>query len=491
MSTLQPLKYGKVIGRALAIVADGPDEDEHPIAGGYPDAVPVTGSVTFTPRVNPYVLVAGATPAPATVFPLSITAVIDGAGYLTHNGKRGVFLLVPSVETNPSAWTYRVHYDIAYEGKAIPVPDFDINIVEYLPGPGAPSNPDPGSTAVDLTTVTPVFPSPGNPVIVGPQGEGLQIDGKVATYAALPATPAEGDGAQYVVAADGLLYVYRTGTGWMADGQGVVIRGPQGPAGADGATADEMLTAEYFEGDLNAAPLGWVTFNETLSTNDPAIGNGALLTVGNGTDAKQQIVYATDSGRLATRLWFDDVVQWRPWFVTYPGHEAWADITGKPATFPPDAHAHAIADTTGLQAALDGKVATSDPRLTDQRAPTAAGQVYDVEYVHTVGPRATGAGNGAPMGVKLRRAVRFTEVTYRGATADASGNLVVELRKNGVAVSGTSKTIAAADQTAGGANATNTGTWDFAAGDVLLPWITGVGATPGSGLIADIKGVTL
>ena len=37
----------------------------------------------------------------------------------------------------------------------------------------------------------------------------------------------------------------------------------------------------------------------------------------------------------------------------------WADITGKPSTFPPSTHSHAIADVTGLQTALDGKAASS------------------------------------------------------------------------------------------------------------------------------------
>jgi len=32
---------------------------------------------------------------------------------------------------------------------------------------------------------------------------------------------------------------------------------------------------------------------------------------------------------------------------------AWADISGKPSTFPPATHSHAIADITLLQAALD------------------------------------------------------------------------------------------------------------------------------------------
>jgi hypothetical protein len=37
------------------------------------------------------------------------------------------------------------------------------------------------------------------------------------------------------------------------------------------------------------------------------------------------------------------------------GAPDWADVTSKPSTFPPSAHTHIIADTTGLQTALDGK----------------------------------------------------------------------------------------------------------------------------------------
>ena len=47
------------------------------------------------------------------------------------------------------------------------------------------------------------------------------------------------------------------------------------------------------------------------------------------------------------------------------GASAWADITGKPSTFAPSAHTHAIADTTGLQAALDGKAPTDSPQFTN------------------------------------------------------------------------------------------------------------------------------
>jgi hypothetical protein len=41
------------------------------------------------------------------------------------------------------------------------------------------------------------------------------------------------------------------------------------------------------------------------------------------------------------------------------GVSSWNDLTDKPSTFPPATHTHAIADTSGLQTALDGKAATS------------------------------------------------------------------------------------------------------------------------------------
>jgi hypothetical protein len=52
---------------------------------------------------------------------------------------------------------------------------------------------------------------------------------------------------------------------------------------------------------------------------------------------------------------------------------SWSEVTGKPSTFTPSAHSHAIAEVTGLQSALDGKqpagsyVFTNDGRLSDAR----------------------------------------------------------------------------------------------------------------------------
>lgn len=70
---------------------------------------------------------------------------------------------------------------------------------------------------------------------MGPQGPpGIGVNGHVATYADLPASPVEG--AAYVVDADGLMYVYAAG--WPAEGEGYPFRGPQGIQGATGPKGD-------------------------------------------------------------------------------------------------------------------------------------------------------------------------------------------------------------------------------------------------------------
>ncbi len=135
-------------------------------------------------------------------------------------------------------------------------------------------------------------------------------------------------------------------------------------------------------------------------------------------------------------------------------------------------------------------ISNADSRLSDTRTPTTGTVPYDLSVV-AFGKSTTRAGSSTgdfPFGVKMQRSVTFTSVTYRVNTADASGNLVVKLQKNGsdTGMTGSSVTIAAASQVAGG---TGTGTWSFAAGDILTVVIVSVGTTPGTGLIADITGL--
>ncbi len=450
MADLPPLKHGRVVGRFLANVADGPDIDDTP------EFQPLTGTITFTAEA-PKILVADGVPAPATYvqLPKHYIASLDEFGYLTWRGDRGIRLVAPGPDTNPAEWTWRVTFDLKYDGDPVLIEPFSFEVPEYLPGPD-PEDPDTGSVGlVDLTVVSPVPASPGNAVVRGPQGEGIQVDRRVALYADLPATPPEGDGAQYVVAADHMLYVYRTGTGWMAEGQGVVIRGPQGATGATGDT-----------GPANELTIG------TVMTGTPGSSASATITGTPPTQVLDLVIPRGDTG--ATGPVAPDATTSSKGIVQLAGH-----LAGTAASPTLSASAFGTSSSTACVG--------NDARLSDTRTPTAGTSPYDLSITvcgkDTV--RASPSTGDFPHGVRLSRAATFTEAVYRGVTPDASGNLVVELRKNGVAVSGSSATIAAANQVAGG---TATGTYAFAAGDILTVQITGVGTSPGKGLQVDLKG---
>jgi hypothetical protein len=62
----------------------------------------------------------------------------------------------------------------------------------------------------------------------------------------------------------------------------------------------------------------------------------------------------------------------------------WAGITGKPTSFPPATHAHAISQVTGLQTALDAKAPLASPALTGTpTVPTAAAGTNTTQIAST------------------------------------------------------------------------------------------------------------
>lgn len=223
--------------------------------------------------------------------------------------------------------------------------------------------------------------------------------------------------------------------------------------------------------------------------------------------------------------------------VNAPGGTVpWANITGRPTTFPPEAHVHAITDVTNLTTTLSGKVDTTrtiasgtglsgggdlsanrtlsvlygttagtaaqgnDARLNDTRTPTdntvgttkyvdgsittvkmaTTARAYDVSYTQSIGSRKVGTGE-VPLGTRISRSITFTQAVFRFETADASGSTVVQVRKNGASVY--SATI-----TAPALTATVTGTVTFVDGDILTVYTNSVGTTPGKGLVADLLG---
>lgn len=114
----------------------------------------------------------------------------------------------------------------------------------------------------------------------------------------------------------------------------------------------------------------------------------------------------------------------------------WTGITGRPATFPPSAHAHAIADVTGLQAALDAKAALASPALTGTpTTPTAAAgtnttQVASTAFVQTAVAALVDAAPGAldtlnELAAALGDDPNFATTVTNGLTAkmDKASNL--------------------------------------------------------------------
>lgn len=62
----------------------------------------------------------------------------------------------------------------------------------------------------------------------------------------------------------------------------------------------------------------------------------------------------------------------------------WSGITGKPTTFTPAAHTHVIADTTGLQTALDAKMAAPLPMSLSTPARTINGTPFQIHATKPV-----------------------------------------------------------------------------------------------------------
>lgn len=148
-----------------------------------------------------------------------------------------------------------------------------------------------------------------------------------------------------------------------------------------------------------------------------------------------------------------------------------------------------------VEALVGAKADKASPAFTgavtiDGKAPVVVGTVpYDTELpgAGEATTRAVGY-NDCSMGISLRRAVTIKSVKFRCTTADVSGNLVVELRKNGTTVAGSSTTIAAASQVAGATTViAASGTASFAKDDILTVYVTAIGATPGKGLTASVE----
>ncbi|MDL2315721.1 hypothetical protein LJC59_01370, partial [Desulfovibrio sp. OttesenSCG-928-A18] len=100
---------------------------------------------------------------------------------------------------------------------------------------------------------------------------------------------------------------------------------------------------------------------ERFALTTAQIQNGGIVQVGDG----GPMYLVIDDTKLSSEAGY------RPYTAGVASSVPWSGVTDKPATFPPAAHNQAMSTITGLPAALDGKVSTSDSRLTDARTPKA------------------------------------------------------------------------------------------------------------------------
>lgn len=158
-------------------------------------------------------------------------------------------------------------------------------------------------------------------------------------------------------------------------------QGPQGNVGATGPSGPTGATGRGIASVVRTSGTGapGTTDTYTITYSDAtasafSVYNGANGVNGAGAGDMLTSAYDTNADGKVNAADAADAVPW-------------AGVTGKPATFAPSTHAHAITDVTGLQTALDSKqasgsyVLTGDTRLSDARTPTGgAGGVLSGTY---------------------------------------------------------------------------------------------------------------
>jgi hypothetical protein len=187
------LDYAKVTGRFALTIADSVDVDDDP------DTVWCdSGTVSIEP-LQTFTKVAGASAGPFSAGHSVIEAEIDDEGYLTHRGKRFVWVIdLTSDKVNPKIGadkaTHRIRFSNVRAGDtAVDFPTVDVRLTS--------------AGVNDLTVVSPVVPGASTPIYRGLTGVGiaglsivdgdqLQVElttGELVDAGTLPAGPGGSD----------------------------------------------------------------------------------------------------------------------------------------------------------------------------------------------------------------------------------------------------------------------------------------------------------
>lgn len=315
--------YGKVVGRFLLAVADTTGDTDHD-----PDAAIPVGTITFTPSV---VSVKNITAEPPVeLIPRPITCTVNAEGYMIDpTGEQGVWLVATDdTDNNPSGWTYTVTVifpSIGYNRS------YSIAVPEGI--------------ETDLALVSPVVSSPGNAIVLGPEGEPGQ------------GVPAGGLEGQILARAAGPDY----STEWVDP-----------PSGTGGGGDVISVNAKTGIVVLNADDIAPTTARRYLPSGGSE--NQTVKIVGGvpvwSSSAGSVTSVNGESG--AVVLDASDVGALPSTYVP-----AWTDITGKPSTFTPSSHTHTASEVTDLnntppsQAEAEAGTATTARVWTAQRVAQA------------------------------------------------------------------------------------------------------------------------
>lgn len=280
--------------------------------------------------------------------------------------------------------------DWAEDDISIEVPEFGVEVIDVEPEP-----------SIEIA------------VIRGIDGQGIDPDGAVDSYANLPTDLTAADaGDVYVTLNTGLIYIW-TGSQWPTQAQGIAIQGPKGDQGEQGiqgfqgiqgiqgltgnaGPANTLTIGGVVSGDEADAAITGVSPNQVLNLTLPRGEQGeqgvqgAQGEQGETGQPNSLTIGTVSSGAAGATITGDAPAQVLNLSLPKgdkgdkgdPGGSAWADVTGKPSTYPPSAHTHDAADlTSGTLDIARIPVGTSgttvcvgnDSRLSDARTPTAHG----------------------------------------------------------------------------------------------------------------------
>lgn len=264
---LSPLKYGTVKGRFIAAVADTTaDEDD------LPDAIPLTGKVTFRPDVQAILLAAG-TEAPVTVMPAPITAQLDSQGYLTLNGKRGVKLIATdNAEANPTNFTYTVELDLRYQSTPVKYPSWSIQV--------------PADRETDLTLQGRVPAASGTAIIRGASVTSITANNGVITFGLSDSTSHQVSIAGNIVSA--------------VDGQSGTVDLTNKYAAVDENRAPDVLYVNYQAGNDSNTGASWKKAKKTIQAATDAATAGSRILLAPGNHVVGSGVVVEDSSKALT-----------------------------------------------------------------------------------------------------------------------------------------------------------------------------------------------